>query len=122
MGGRLHIIGCRSPGHPGGTYVYREELAPEHAEIEDQYAREASTRAAVVGSGRVGRTRLLSLEERAVLAARALIRHRHTSYEYDLVDEAIDDPWDEEYTYREIKAEAQLGVDQLLETHRNVPR
>ena len=111
--------------------VYRQELAdairqylgfaPEHADIENQIAREAAIRAAVVGSGRVGRTRLLSLEERAALAARALIRHRFTSYEDDLVEPAMDDPWDEEFMYREIKAEAQLEVDHFLETHRNAP-
>jgi len=66
--------------------VYRDELAdairrflafaPEHSELAEEIAAEAATRAAVMGSGRVGRTRTLSLDERAVLAARALIRHR----------------------------------------------
>jgi hypothetical protein len=85
--------------------AYRDELedgirrflafAPEHVDLADRIAREAATRAAEVGSGRVGRTRTLSLEQRSSLAARAVIRHRHTSYEDDLFDASMDDPWDE---------------------------
>ena len=78
--------------------------------------------AAEVGSGRVGRTRMLSLEERASLAARAVIRHRHTSYEDDLFDASMDDPWDEGFWYREIKTEAQRAVDDFLNRHREAPR
>ena len=84
----------------------------------DEIATEAATRAAAVGSGRVGRTQTLSLGERAALAARALIRHRHTSYEEDLFDPSIDDPWDEGFWYREIKAEANRAVDDFLDQHR----
>lgn len=40
-------------------------FAPEHVDLADQIAREAATLAAEVVSGRVGRTRSLSLEERA---------------------------------------------------------
>jgi hypothetical protein len=108
--------------------TYRHELseairrflafAPEHNELADDIASEAALRAAVVGSGRVGRTRTLSLDERAALAARALIRHRYTRYEDDLVDAAIEDPWDEDFWYREIKAEAQRAVDDFLDEHR----
>jgi len=108
--------------------VYRDELAdairrfldfaPEHSELTEEIAAEAATRAAVMGSGRVGRTRTLSLDERAVLAARALIRHRYTSYEDDLFDASMEDPWDEEFWYREIKAEAQRAVDDFLDQHR----
>ena len=54
------------------------DFAPEHAELAEQIATLAADRAVVVGSGRVGRTRLLPLEERAALAARATIRHRFT--------------------------------------------
>ena len=97
--------------------VYRDELAdairrflafaPEHTELSNEIASEAATRAAVVGSGRVGWTRTLSLDERAALAARALIRHRYTNYEDDLFDASMEDPWDEDFWYREIKADAQ---------------
>ena len=97
-------------------------FAPEHVDLADEIAREAATRTAEVGSGRVGRTRMLSLEERASLAARAVIRHRHTSYEDDLFDAAMDDPWDEGFWYREIKTEAQRAVDDFLNRHRETPR
>ncbi len=93
-------------------------FAPEHSDLADEIASEAATRAAVVGSGRVGRTQTLSLGEKAALAARALIRHRYTSYEDDLFDASLEDPWDEGYWYREIKAEAQRGVDDFLDQHR----
>lgn len=108
--------------------VYRDQLAeairrflafaPEHTDLADEIASEAATRAAVVGSGRVGCTRTLSLDERAGLAARALIRHRYTNYEDELFDASIEDPWDEGFWYREIKVEAQRAVDDFLERHR----
>jgi hypothetical protein len=108
--------------------VYRDELAeairrflafaPDHSELAEEIASEAAMRAAVVGSGRVGRTRTLSLDERAALAARALIRHRYTNYEHDLFDASMEDPWDEEFWYREIKTDAQHAVDEFLDEHR----
>ena len=111
--------------------AYRDELegairrflafAPEHVDLADEISEEAATRAAEVGSGRVGRTRMLSLEERVSLAARAVIRHRHTSYEDDLFEVSMDDPWDEGFWYREIKAEAQRAVDDFLRRHREAP-
>ncbi len=72
----------------------------------------------MVGSERVGRTRKLNLEEKAALAARAYIRHKHTQYEDKLVNpELILDP--ESYLYHEIKSEAEDEVDEFLEKHRN---
>jgi len=97
-------------------------FAPEHANLADEISREAATRAGEVGSGRVGRTRMLSVEERALLAARALIRHRYTSYDDDLFDASMEDPWDEAFGYRGIKAEAQSAVDEFLDRHRATPR
>ena len=118
--------GTRSRGRQEA--IYRDELsdairrflafAPVHSELAEEIAAEAATRAAVVGSGRVGRTRTLSLDERAALAARALIRHRYTRYEDDLGDASTEDPWDEDFWYREIKAEAQRAVDEFLDEHR----
>lgn len=109
--------------------VYREELADEirrfldfpapSAELADEIAVAAAARAAVVGSGRVGRTRALSLEERAALSARAFIRHHLTGYHDALDDLAMDESWDDEYLYRQIKAEAQAGVDEFLAKHRH---
>jgi hypothetical protein len=59
-------------------------FASEYQEFAQRIAKETALRAAVVGSGRVGRTRQLTLEERAALSARAYIRHSFTSYHDDL--------------------------------------
>lgn len=105
---------------------YRQELTaaivdylafrPEHQALAESIAQEAAGRAAVVGSGRVGRTGLLSLQDRAALAARAQIRHAHTDYERQLDDEAVVGVDDE--LYRAIKAEAHAAVDAFLQAHR----
>ena len=96
-------------------------FAPEHVDLADRIATEAATRAVEVGSGRVGRTRTLSLDERAALAARALIRHRYTSYDDALLEASVEDPWGEEFWYGEVKAEAQTMVDEFLARHRGTP-
>jgi hypothetical protein len=93
-------------------------FAPEHTALAEAIAVDASERAAVVGSGRVGRTRKLAVEERAALAARAYVRHRHTNYEDALDAVAFEQGWDDEYLYRGIKAEANEVVDHFLERHR----
>lgn len=89
-------------------------FAPHYAELARDIAGEAAGRAGEVGSRRVGRTRTLSLEQRAALAARALIRHRYTDYEDRLAGEV----WDDDYLYRAVKADAQRAVDLYLEQHR----
>ena len=74
------------------------------------------THAAVVGSGRVGRTRVLTLAERAALAARAEIQHAHTHYHQQLAEL---NPFGEEDDLRHaIKAEAHDAVDTFLDSHR----
>ncbi len=93
------------------------DFAPEHAELAGQIARETAVHAAVVGSGRVGRTQLLTLEEKARLAARAHIRHRHTRYEDELSDVPFES-WGEDELYREIKGAAHAAVDDFLDNHR----
>jgi hypothetical protein len=94
------------------------DFAPRDAPLAAEIAREAAARAAVVGSGRVGRTQMIPVEERAVLAARAYIRHRHTRYEDELDRGAFRDGWDAEFLYRDIKTAAQAAVDDFIETHR----
>ena len=104
--------------------TYRQELteaiidylgfAPEHGDLAQAIAAEAARRAAEVGSGRVGRTRTIEIDQRAALAARALIRHRYTDYEDRLVQEV----WDDDHLYREVKADAHRVVDDFLEQHR----
>lgn len=96
---------------------------PEHAMIAEEVARGAVAQATPVGSGRVGRTRKLSIAERAELAARAYIRHRHTDYEARLEKRREGagigpdlDPADP--IYHELKAEARRDVEDFLERHR----
>ncbi len=93
-------------------------FAAEHAALADEIAAGAAERAAVVGSRRVGRTKTLTLEERAALAARAFIRHRYTQYENHLVE--IDTVGSEvdSFEYRDIKQEAHSAVDAFLDAHR----
>jgi hypothetical protein len=105
---------------------YRQELTaaivdflaftPEHQRLAERIALDAAERAAVVGSGRVGRTRLLSLPDRAALAARAQIRHAYTDYEQQLDEHLLAGVDDE--LYRAIKVEAQAAVDGFLQAHR----
>jgi hypothetical protein len=88
------------------------------SELADEIAEAASAQTAVVGSGRVGRTRTLSLDQRAVLAARAYIGHHLTGYHDALDDIPTGGSWDDEYLYRHVKADAQRAVDEFLAEHR----
>lgn len=107
---------------------YRAELAeaivdflaftPSHHELAVEIADGAARQAASVGSGRVGRTRTLSLQERASLAARAWIRHRYTDYEDRLNIRYGDDLLLDELTYRQVKSTANQAVDDFLAAHR----
>ena len=90
------------------------DFAPVHARLADGIATGVAEHAAVVGSGRVGRTRLLGFEERAALAARAYIRHRYTDYEAQLDRFGLL----EDEVHREIKADAQSSVDRFLAAYR----
>jgi hypothetical protein len=100
-------------------------FAPEHEGVARDIAVHAARRAAQVGSGRVGRTKTLPLEERAALAARADIRHRYTDYDeqlerLELAEFGLDDDLDvaDVGDYREIKRLAHHAVDDFLERHR----
>ena len=92
-------------------------FAPSYADLAEQIAVETAAHAAVVGSGRVGRTQLLSLEEKARLAARAHIRHRFTKYEDELSDLPFE-AWGADDLYREIRGTAHEAVDDFLDEHR----
>jgi hypothetical protein len=95
------------------TYL---DFAPEHQALAETIATAAAQRATVVGSGRVGRTRLLSMEERGALAARAELRHAYTDYEQQLAAQPV--AGDDDELYREIKAYAHDEVDRFIEEHR----
>lgn len=65
-----------------------EKLMIEYLNFSKRYAKlalkicsQATKHATIVGSERVGRTKQMSLEDRAILAVRAHIRHNYTSYE-----------------------------------------
>jgi hypothetical protein len=91
-------------------------FAARHEALAQTIARSAAERAAVVGSGRVGRTRILALEERAALAAQAQIRHAHTDYENRLDELSVLGEDDE--LYRDIKSRAHDAVDAFIHAHR----
>jgi hypothetical protein len=93
------------------------EFAPDHAALAERIAADTAAHAAAVGSGRVGRTKKLGLDERAALAARAHIRHGYTSYHDDLDSLPLED-WSEDDLYRQIKGEANEAVDLFLQEHR----
>lgn len=128
---RQRAVGRTSRDHAETRYRAELEKAiidylgfqPEHAVLAREIARGAVAQATPVGSRRVGRTRKLSLSQRAELAARGYIRHRHTDYEERLAKASEgtefsyelepDDP-----LYREGRAEAQRHVDDFLARHR----
>jgi uncharacterized protein DUF2293 len=89
-----------------------------HHELAAKIADGAALQAAAVSSGRVGRTRTLSLQERAALAARAWMRHRYTDYEDRLETAYGDDFLLDELAYRQAKATANQAVDDFIAAHR----
>lgn len=111
--------------------AYRDELAEAivtwldfadvHAELAAQIAQAAADHAAVVGSGRVGRTSTLSLEEKAALAARAHIRHHHTDYEDQLIEHEAETGFADldTDTYRALRRVAHGVVDAFIDEHRD---
>ena len=94
-------------------YTYLD-FGPEHEKLAHDIAEGASKFAAEVGSGRVGRTTKLSLEEKAIRAAKAYIRHHHTEYEHELDDMG---PMARDF-YPAIRAEADQAVERFLSRHR----
>ena len=99
--------------------VYRYLVfAPKHEKFAQDIARDVAEHATRVGSERVGRTSRLSLEEKAMLATRAYIRHNYTKYEDKLLDSEFP-PERGDYLYREIKSEADEAVDEFLDCHQN---
>ena len=130
---RGRVAGSRQRDKNEATYrAHFEEavmqwlnFAPEHSATASEIAHGAVDRAAVVGSGRVGRTKTLTLEDRAALAARAFIRHRYTDYDDQLFalelsafEQEIDSDIVEVGDYREIKQAAHRAVDAFLDGHR----
>jgi len=99
------------------------DFAPKHEQLAHDIAKAVAERATEVGSERVGRTRKLSLEEKARLAARAHIRHNCTKYEDRLFDSEFQSELGHYLSrkiksYGEIKSEAEEAVDKFLNRHR----
>ena len=95
-------------------------FAKPHAALAKQIAQDAAA-SAKVGSGGVGRTTKKTLKERAVLAARAHIRHQHTPYELAIETSKRKGAKRMSKTskkYLAIKAQAHRDVDAFLEAHR----
>ena len=96
------------------------DFTPEHLDLAARIADGAAAQATIVGSGRVGRTKTLGVDERAVLAARAYIRHHHTDY-HDRLDNTnvgLGDDTDDD-DYRKIKRAAHDQVEAFLDAHRH---
>ena len=95
------------------------DFAREHHDLATRVADGAAAQATVVGSGRVGRTKTLSVDERAELAARAYIRHHHIGYHDRLDSAGVGLGGDIDHgDYREIKRAAHDEVDAFLDAHR----
>ena len=92
-------------------------FAPQYEDLARDIATAAAAEATEVGSGRVGRTGYLSLEEKAWRAVRAYIRHKYTDYEKHLNNSEI--PLERnDILYNMIKEEASRAVDEFLRHHR----
>lgn len=106
---------------------YKEELeglmysylnfSKRYSKLAHKICSEALKRATVIGSGRVGRTRLISAQERAILAVRAHIRHNYTSYEEQMAERGMFDVDKDEHAT--LKARASEEVDEFIRKHRD---
>lgn len=92
------------------------DFAPRYRAMAQRIAEGSSQQATVVGSGRVGRTAKLSLEQKAELAARAYIRHHYTKYEDRLLESGLVEL--DSFAHRDIREQAHEEVDEFLEKHR----
>ncbi|MCK5559372.1 MAG: DUF2293 domain-containing protein [Thermoplasmata archaeon] len=98
------------------VYKYLD-FTPEHKKLALDIASNVSESATQVSSGRVGRTKMLSFENKVILATRAYIRHRYTKYEDKLSDSGSLSklPYN---LYREVKAEAKEEIDNFFKRYR----
>jgi len=98
------------------VYTYLD-FAPGYKKLARKISQETVERTTVVGSERVGRTKKLTLEDRAALAICTYIHHNHTKYDDNLASpELILDP--HSHLYHEIRSEAEEKVDEFLDKHR----
>jgi hypothetical protein len=100
------------------------DFAPEHTALAEEIATATAERACQVGSGRVGRTSLLPLEEKVALAVRAHLRHNVTRYDDALFERAMQSGSLEtdEAARRALRRAAHEVVGQFLQRHRQPSR
>ena len=100
------------------------DFAPEHTALAEEIATATAERACQVGSGRVGRTSLLPLEEKVALAVRAYLRHNVTRYDDALFERAMQSGnlETDEGDRRALRRVAHEVVEQFLQRHRQPGR
>jgi hypothetical protein len=89
---------------------------PSHADLAKKIAVGATAWACEKYSGRVGRTSLVDLADKAELAVRAYLRHNYTDYEENIPNYRGELGVDE---YLQARAKAHLDVDRFMEKHRS---
>jgi len=94
------------------------DFAPAHEELARKIASDTANTACRKYSGRVGRTALLDLDEKAALAVRAYLRHNYTDYDSNLPPPEDRKSYFAEDEYRYARALAQAEVDLFLKEHR----
>ncbi len=92
-------------------------FSKRYSKLAHNICSQAVRRATVIGSGRVGRTKQISLEERAILAVRAHIRHTYTGYEEKLAEEGM--LYLDRETHAMLKGEASEEIDEFIRKHRD---
>lgn len=105
----------------GAIYKFLKFRRP-HMKLARTIASDAAKDSARIGSGGVGRTRTMTLAERAELCARAHIRHQYTNYEDQIAQNRKKGAKRMSTTsakYKSIKAEAHRNVDAFLSEHRS---
>lgn len=93
----------------------------KHVKLAKKIAKESAVASAKIGSGGVGRTKTLTLPEKAELCARAHIRHQYTDYESIIESKRKKGAKRMSKTskkYQEIKQNAHRQVDEFLVEHR----
>ena len=96
------------------TYL---DFSPEYKDLSEKISTAAAKHATEIGTGRVGRTKKIDKEERAILAVRAYIRHNYTDYDEKLAESGIFGKGDREI-YGMIKGESLEQVDEFIMKHR----
>lgn len=96
------------------------DFSPKYKQLSEKISSAAAKQATEVGTGRVGRTKTILKEDRAILAVRAYIRHNFTDYDEKLAENGVSSRYDRDL-YGMIKGEAMERVDEFILKHREEP-